>query len=402
MHSIRRMMREEITHPTHVKIEDPDKPNCPEFYEEFYVGDEAKTNTNYAPIIASPTKAFIRINLFQIGAVDTVSCSFTAHFYLTATWRDPNLTSDNLNGFNPEQQSEIIQKSFDPKIMFMNTVEAAVIEESTCPKFQLERSIRGRDGSLVFSLRIGVTARFREQFELKNFPFDAQPLNIIISSDNHDDVMTLYGNHNESLVRKEFMVLNEFNKMSEIEFCRARTMRKYGRGYPLLYTGVVVHRNYGHYTWNVFLPIFLITIMSVTTFVVPLEEVADRCGVILTLLLTSVAFKFVVGQDLPKISYNTYLDVYVLLSFDLLTFIALGVALVGFLDNHASGDVATYTDRAVLYLSAGLFVIWHIMSVDKAVHKIGQRKNRTMGPSDDAYELSEGRLERIESNLSTD
>ena len=36
-------------------------------------------------------------------------------------------------------------------------------------------------------------------------------------------------------------------------------------------------------------------------------ETADRLSVTLTLLLTSVAFKFVVSQSLPQISYLTYL-----------------------------------------------------------------------------------------------
>jgi len=382
---------------TYGKMVEPDDQPNQEFCDEFYFGEEAETNTNYTPIDESPTKAFIRINMFQIGEIDTVTCSFAAHFHLTATWRDPKLKIEELKKHDRKEQSVIIQKSFDPKIMFMNTIDAAVIEESTCPAFQLERGMRGRDGSRVFSFRMGVTARFREQFELKNFPLDAQPLNIIISSNNHEDVITLHGNYHESLVRKEFMVLNEFNKMSEIHFCRARTLRPPGSGYSLLYTGVVVSRNYVYYEWNVFLPIFLITLMSVTTFLVPLEDVADRCGVILTLLLTSVAFKFVVGQDLPKISYNTYLDTYVLVSFIVLTFIALGVAFVGFTDRHVSRQAAINIDRAVLYTSVGAFIIWHIVAI-KIVHgRFKRRKGQQMGPSQHSIEQSNGRLELIQS-----
>jgi len=372
-------------------IKNNENPVPLKYSQEFYdvkVEETGEGTTKKKP----PTNAFIRINLFQIGDVDTVSCTFAAHFYLTATWSDPKLTMVELNSCDDRQaQSKIIQDSFDPKIMFMNTAEVPVIEESVDPKFHWEKSKRGQNDALVFSCRIGVTAKFREQFELQNFPLDAQPLNIIVSSDNHDDVINLYGWDDESLVRKEFMVLNEY-EMSDIKFCRARTIRKSAVGYPLLYTGVVVKRKYGYYMWNVFLPLFLITLMSVTTFVVPLHEVAERCGVILTLLLTSVAFKFVVGQDLPKISYNTFLDTYVLVSFIVLTFIALGVAFVGFLDEHGYKDDAVKTDRAILNISVGAFVIWHISAFVAAVHKIRQRKNRDMGPSEEALSTSKDRL----------
>jgi len=344
----------------------------------------------------SPTKAFIRMNMFQIGEVDTVACTFGAHFYLTATWCDPKLTIEQLNSCddNKQAQSKMIQNSFDPKIMFINTAGVPQIEQLASPKFHWEKSKRGQNDAPVFSCRYGVTSNFREQFELQNFPLDAQPLNIVISSDNYNDVINLYGWDDESLVRKEFMVLNEY-EMSDIKFCRARTVRKHGHrlcGYPLLYTGVIMERNYGYYVWHMFLPIFLITLMSVTTFVVPLHLVAERCGVILTLLLTSVAFKFVVGQGLPKISYNTFLDTYVLASFIVLTFIALGVAFVGYLDMHVSEDAAIKTDKAVLKISVGAFVVWHIYALVAAVYKIRDRKNRTMGPSPEMLNTSDTRL----------
>jgi len=367
------------------------------YNEEFHDEEDEKLTGEGSTEKKPPTKAFIRINIFQIGEVDTVACTFAAHFYVTATWSDPKLTIKELNkdGNGRQAQSDIIEKSFDPKIMFMNTAGVPEIEDLVCPKFYREKSKRGPKNALVFSCRYGVTARFHEQFELKDFPFDKQPLNIVISSDNHDDVINLYGYDDESLVRKEFMVLNEYEMSKKIMSCRARTVRNHGHGYPLLYTGVFVERNYGYYLWNVFLPIFLITLMSVTTFVVPLDQVADRCGVILTLLLTSVAFKFVVGQGLPKISYNTYLDTYVLVSFIVLTFIALGVAFVGFLDEHVSTEAAINTDKVLLNISVGVFVIWHIYAFVDAGYRIRKRKNGTMGPSKEALVTSNGRLLRL-------
>ncbi len=65
----------------------------------------------------------------------------------------------------------------------------------------------------------------------------------------------------------------------------------------------------------------MITAMTLTSFIIPSNSLADRMSVNLTLLLTAVAFKFVVSQSLPHISYLTLLDKYVLTSFVMLFFV---------------------------------------------------------------------------------
>lgn len=52
---------------------------------------------------------------------------------------------------------------------------------------------------------------------------------------------------------------------------------------------------------------FLIDMLSFCSFSVDVSEPSDRLSVTLTLLLTAVAFKFVVSQSLPTISYLTLL-----------------------------------------------------------------------------------------------
>merc|ERR1712008_474948 len=97
-----------------------------------------------------------------------------------------------------------------------------------------------------------------------------------------------------------------------------------------------------------------------------------------------------------------YLDTYVLISFVGLTFIAVGVAFVGFLNKYVSEDAAVNMDRAVLYTSVGAFIIWRMMTI-KIVHgEIGQRYVRHMGPSPCAIDQSEERLELIQSIFLTD
>ena len=52
---------------------------------------------------------------------------------------------------------------------------------------------------------------------------------------------------------------------------------------------------------------FLIAVLSFLTFAVAAHKVENRLQLAFTLMLTTVAFKFVVGQSLPRISYLTYM-----------------------------------------------------------------------------------------------
>ena len=52
---------------------------------------------------------------------------------------------------------------------------------------------------------------------------------------------------------------------------------------------------------------FFVSCLSIVTFAIPRESTHGRIQIEATLVLTTVAFKFVINQTLPRISYLTYL-----------------------------------------------------------------------------------------------
>ena len=68
------------------------------------------------------------------------------------------------------------------------------------------------------------------------------------------------------------------------------------------------------------LPMMIITTCILSSFFVPQDALGDRCSITLTLLLAQVGFKFVISQELPRLSYATLIDFYVLVCF-LITFL---------------------------------------------------------------------------------
>jgi hypothetical protein len=58
--------------------------------------------------------------------------------------------------------------------------------------------------------------------------------------------------------------------------------------------------------------------MTLLSFSILPDDIAGRLGFNMTILLTAVAFKFVIADSMPKVAYFTFLDQYILLNYCLL------------------------------------------------------------------------------------
>jgi hypothetical protein len=116
------------------------------------------------------------------------------------------------------------------------------------------------------------------------------------------------------------------------------------------------------WTWisNVMGILFMTASLGFSTYLIELTAVGDRGGVNLTLLLTVVAFKLLLSDNLPKVSYLTYLDWYVLISFGAIFLISvesMGVAfMIGIKDTPSCAQVALLADGVGDVLPSSLLV----------------------------------------------
>jgi hypothetical protein len=102
-----------------------------------------------------------------------------------------------------------------------------------------------------------------------------------------------------------------------------------GRQYSELHLDLVAKRVYNYYLYNIALVVFLIASLSVLSFCVELQDLANRTSITLTLLLTSVAFKITLSEKLPNVAYLTLLDQYILWSLVFLYMVAMVQGLMG-------------------------------------------------------------------------
>ena len=76
-----------------------------------------------------------------------------------------------------------------------------------------------------------------------------------------------------------------------------------------------VQRYPGYYIGNIVIPLILIILCCFASLVIPAEDIADRLSVTITLMLATVAFRFVLTSLLPPVPYLTWMDYYITFSF---------------------------------------------------------------------------------------
>jgi hypothetical protein len=118
--------------------------------------------------------------------------------------------------------------------------------------------------------------------------------------------------------------------------------------------GLIVHRELGHTLWKVLVPLILIVFMAWTVFWIDPTLLPPQVGIATSSVLTLIAFNLSLGYLLPRISYLTRADRFIL-GCSVLVFLALGeTVLTSRLAKTDRYDAALRVDRwsRWLYLAA--------------------------------------------------
>ena len=173
-----------------------------------------------------------------------------------------------------------------------------------------------------------VRGNFTCYFELQHFPFDQHRL--FVQAIAYQPYATLEEgaggpvlkkgriewkiDHEGSRVLNSRFVLRDSWELNPEILIRAGATREEeaerGTLFPTLDMGISVRRYWEFYHWNVVLPTSLFVAVPYIVVLYDTHELHNRAEIILGMLLTSVAFKFVINAYVPQISYLTLLDKY--------------------------------------------------------------------------------------------
>ncbi len=263
-------------------------------------------NVCYAHDVSRPlhhklTPVYIQMFLINISDVNTAEQKFVGNLYLEAHWVDKRL-------IDPKKQSVTLPVSqvWTPRLQISNQQHLT----ATFP----EVVTVDQKGNVTYKQRYW--GGFSQPFNLRQFPFDTQVFTIqliSVDSDAHKKVvLKTYkakgSGMSESLSLPEWKITSWNMQGKMMHFVKG------GLGFPAMTFSVTAQRRLGYYIIVFIIPLALIVLMSWIAFFICIKEVNIRLTITVTSMLTLVAFRFIVGVNLPKVSYLTKLDVLILAS----------------------------------------------------------------------------------------
>jgi hypothetical protein len=190
------------------------------------------------------------------------------------------------------------------------------------PHVMQESYWRFGDSDTHFMIR-EFTVRVKQKLNFRRFPFDRQAINVVIESNNcqavpYPDVREGCGSKMADIEPISFkgvpdveMALDAAAYLWTLEFAQVKANTD-AEGLTKVHTHARLERRASYYEWNIGFIMYMIVLAAFVGCAIPLDSVADRFALDSTLILTTVAFKFVTSEMTPKTPYMTRMDQFML------------------------------------------------------------------------------------------
>lgn len=316
--------------------------------------------SDYDPVDVELLPTFVKL-----GPINGEEYSFYADFYLKSSWYDQDLadllfeTSDDyvcrLEG------QDAYGKFWRPGLEFLNSRS---IDETGYDKF-----IISSDGFIQNEKR--VQGFFGADLNFKKFPFDSQVLTISVIPYFDDTMVTLRGLE----PAEEWTRSLNFTDWSMTETSGSATSSNFKsssweNSYSTYNINIYLERIPNYYVIKILTPVFIMAVLALASFLLSptTEDYDPRLSLTVTLLLTVVAYTFIAGDDLPVLSYLTFTDIFLVLSFIACVFAVIAILAERSFkvyqerklkaDGTKNFSVDDFLERADRYLGTFLFAIY--------------------------------------------
>jgi hypothetical protein len=267
-----------------------------------------------------PTRVECAILILDVVNIDDVNESFEAEVALIASWRDPRLA------FDPEAEGTDVK-------LFQGGFQFAEVFKGWWPQLVIINEVGKTDPNSI-TLRVfpDGTVRYLEQrnatletpMDLRDFPFDTQRLRAsMIPFGNHADEVVLavderFANTTDEYVRREQDVNVAGWNLQHLQMAVDETSIMAAGGperFSRMVTTITLERRSWQLVWAMLFPLLILVSVVWSIFWVEIDALPDRLNISFIGVLTIVAYQFVVLEDLPRMSYLTFTDTVLLISF---------------------------------------------------------------------------------------
>jgi len=296
------------------------------------VGSEELAGTRPGPE-GQPLTISGTIFLLDVSKIDGADQSFTADVFMLLQWKDERLASET-DGLRRMPLDSV----WNPRIQIIN-------QRRIWKTFDEEVDV-APDGNVTYRQRF--YGQFSSPLDLHDFPLDhhAFRLQVVIPGHSPEEIEFVPNTLDFGEGRSPEMTIPDWS-IGEFQIRTAPwAVIPGGRQIAGLEGVFEARRHLGFYVGKAFVSVAIIVFMSWVVVWIGTENVGPRLSVAVTSMLTLVAYRFLLGQKLPPVSYLTRLD-YFLLGSTVLVFGALiQVALTGAMNEEDRADRAQAVNRS--------------------------------------------------------
>jgi hypothetical protein len=289
---------------------------------------------------SGPTELSIIVWVLDIDSIDSASQNFRANLYLEIAWKDKRLAHSSR-----ARKRYRALDVWTPQIQILN--ETGIVRR-TFPEVVDVTS----NGEVRYRQRF--VGPFSQPLNLKDFPFDKQifQIHFVAAGHNESEVMFV---PDKRFTSKNVKDASGFTKKislpdwtvkshraGSLPFVSSPQARKPAAGYVFEF---VAFRNATYYIIKVILPLCLIVFISWIVFWIDPSKFAVQMTISITSMLTLIAYRFSVDIQIPRVSYMTRLDFFMLLSTILIFLSIIEVVIVSQIAGGANMDLAKRIDR---------------------------------------------------------
>lgn len=260
-------------------------------------GIGADAEEQQAPIrpgsLSRPTPVAVGVYLLDVFDVDDASQTITVDFVLWARWLDERIASDRA-GRRQFRLSEV----WSPRLI--------VVNERSLERRLPEVVVVDAENRVLYAQRFSGT--IASTSDLADFPFDQQLFRIYVIAGGYtrEEVELVIEPDRTGRSQRLSVIDWEIGavtaELSPFEYTAD------GRVFPGCAFAFSAKRHSGYYLWKVMLPLFIVVFMSWSVFWIDPTAAPAQIGVAATSILALIAYQFVLGDLVPRLSYLTRQD----------------------------------------------------------------------------------------------
>jgi hypothetical protein len=303
----------------------------------------------------TPLEVGFFVFLLDVDDINDAAQNFTTNVFMTMVWKDERLAiaGDSVRNIP-------LEKVWNPQVIIAN--QQGLVRTSLPKMVRVES-----DGTVMYRQRY--VGPLSQPLKLKEFPFDKHDFGIHFISTMYTPEEVKFvatpSIRDSSVVGgamyKEFSVADWEIVDFEVK------MQPYipvpgieAAGFIFEFTA---ERYVLYYVWQVIVPLFLIVLMSWGALWIDPTNSGTQIGLATSSILTLIAYRFMLGNLIPRLPYMTRLDYFTLGSTVLVFFMLIEVVTTSFLARHGMEKSARRMDIVGRVVFPIVFIGWSMWSL---------------------------------------